>query len=101
MILYVPERKKNMINEERINEISKLDKKMLYGPIIRNTSICFLPASIMLTGGGILVENNFIALLGGVSTLSLIGLSVKGHIDQKHSYQKIVKIFKERESKHE
>lgn len=55
----------------------------------------------MLTGGGIIVENKFIALLGGVSTLSLIGLSVKGHIDQKNSYQKIVKIFKEMEGKHE
>lgn len=88
-----------MTNEERLNEISKLDKKMLHGPIIRDTSICFLPASIMLTGGGILVENNFIALLGGVSTLSLIGLSIKGHIDQKKSYKKIIKHFKEMEGK--
>lgn len=90
-----------MTNEERLNEILKLDKKKLYGPIITNTSIYFLPVSIMLTGGGIIVENKFIALLGGVSTLSLIGLSVKGHIDQKNSYQKIVKIFKEMEGKHE
>ena len=90
-----------MTNEERLNEISKLDKKMLHGPIIRDTSICFLPASIMLTGGGILVENNFIALLGGVSTLSLIGLSIKGHIEQKKSYKKIIKHFKEMEGKHE
>ena len=90
-----------MTNEERLNEISKLDKKMLHGPIIRDTSICFLPASIMLTGGGILVENNFIALLGGVSTLSLIGLSIKGRIDQKKSYKKIIKHFKEMEGKHE
>lgn len=90
-----------MTNEERLNEISKLDKKMLHGPIIRDTSICFLPASIMLTGGGILVKNNFIALLGGVSTLSLIGLSIKGHIDQKKSYKKIIKHFKEMEGKHE
>ena len=90
-----------MTNEERLNEISKLDKKMLHGPIIRDTSICFLPASIMLTGGGILVENNFIALLGGVSTLSLIGLSIKRHIDQKKSYKKIIKHFKEMEGKHE
>ena len=81
-----------MTNEERLNEISKLDKKMLHGPIIRDTSICFLPASIMLTGGGILVENNFIALLGGVSTLSLIGLSIKGHIEQKKSRKSIKNI---------
>lgn len=90
-----------MTNEERLNEISRLKNDIKNSEFKRNTGINFLPASIMLTGGGIIVENNFIALLGGVSTLSLIGLSVKGHIDQKNSYQKIVKIFKEMEGKHE
>lgn len=89
-----------MTNEERLNEISRLKKDIKNSEFKRNTGINFLPASIMLTGGGILTENNFVAALGLVSTFGLLGLAAKGQIDKKNFNKKLVKIYSE-EGKHE
>lgn len=89
-----------MTNEERLNEISRLKKDIKNSEFKRNTGINFLPASIMLTGGGILTENNFVAALGLVSTFGFLGLAAKGQKDKKNSNKKLVKIYSE-EGKHE
>ena len=53
-----------MTNKERLNEISRLKKDIKNSEFKRDTGINFLPASIMLTGGEILTENNLVILLG-------------------------------------
>ena len=89
-----------MNNEERLNEISILKEDIKNGENKRNVGINFLPASIVLTGGGILAENNFVAAVGLVSTFGFLGLAIKGHLDKKNSYKKMIKIYSE-EGKHE